>query len=129
MFVTIIDASTPLPARRIVEIPFAKTASNVKLPIHEGEESIHVEAAPAKEAKAPNGDAGSDDDDYSDDEEEEDTRTRVLKPTIQLANLVVPVKASGKDDTVRLSIIVHKDGKVDIEAGQSGSSETQKVSL
>lgn len=86
---------------------------------------MHVEAPPAAEKKTPNGEAGSDDD-YSDDEEEEDIRTLVIKPVSQLANIVVPVKGSG---TVRLTIIVDKDGKTHIEAGQSGASEMQKLEL
>jgi heat shock protein 1/8 len=129
IFVTIIEANTPLPARRIFELPFAKSASNVKLAIYEGAESIHVEAPPAKDAKKSNGNAASDDeDDYSDDEDEE-IKTLVTKPTTQLANIVIPVKGSGKQDTVRLSIVVTKDGKVEIEAGQTGSSDVQKVQL
>lgn len=125
IFVTVIEANTPLPARRIVELPYAKDASNVKIPIYEGTESVHVEAPPANEKKTPNGDAGSDDD-YSDDEEEEDIRTLVIKPTAELANVIVPVKGSG---SVRLTIIVDKDGKTHIEAGQTGSAEVQKVEL
>lgn len=125
IFVTVIEANTPLPARRIVELPYAKDASNVKIPIYEGSEEVHVEAPPAAEKKASNGDAGSDDD-YSDDEEEEETRTAYVKPTTQLANVVVPVKGAG---TVRVTIIVDKEGKTQIEAGQTGSSEVQKVDL
>lgn len=125
IFVTIIEANTPLPARRIVELPFAKNASSVKIPIYEGAEEVHVEAPPAAEKKTPNGGAGSDDD-YSDDEEDEEVRTLVIKPTTQLANVVVPVKGSG---TVRVTIIVDKDGKTHVEAAQTGSSEVQKVEL
>lgn len=128
IFVTVIEANTPLPARRIVELPFGKDAKNVKIPLYEGAEEVHVEAPPAAEKKAPNGDAGSDDD-YSDDEEDEEVRTLVVKPTTQLANIVVPVKGSGKSDTVRLTIIVDKDGKTHVEACQTGSSEVQKVEL
>lgn len=125
IFVTVLEANTPLPARRIVELPYAKDASNVKIPVYEGQEDVHVEAPPAKAAKPANGDAGSDDD-FSDDEEEEETRTAYVKPTTQLANIVVPVKGAG---TVRLTIIVDKDEKVHFEAAQTGSAEAQKVDL
>jgi heat shock protein 1/8 len=125
IFVTVVEANTPLPARRIVELPFPKGASSVKIPVYEGAEAVHVEAPPAATKKAPNGGAGSDDD-YSDDEEDEEVRTLVIKPTTQLANVVVPVKGSG---TVRVTIIVDKDGKTHVEAAQTGSSEVQKVEL
>lgn len=126
IFVTVIEANTPLPARRIVELPYAKDASSVKIPVYEGSEEVHVEAPPPKEKKASNGDAGSDDDFSDDEDEEEETRTAYVKSTTQLANVVVPVKGAG---TVRLTIIIDKDGKIHIEAGQTGSSEVQKVDL
>ena len=136
MFVTIVEANTPLPARRIVEVPFEKEAKGVKLAVWEGQEEIHVEAPTPKQAngsKKPNKD--SDDEDSEDEEEDEDTKTRIIKPLKQLAELIIKVQPSqGKGkaiNSVNLSIIISKDGKLEIEAKQNGleKAESQKLDL
>ena len=126
IFVTVIEANTPLPARRIVELPFGKGSKAVKLTLAEGEESIHVEAPATKEKSKDAEDSDEDDD------EEEDVRTRVIKPTTQLAEVTVAVqdKSSKEENVVRLSVIVKKDGKVEIEAKQATEgAEAQKMEL
>ena len=126
IFVTVLEANTPLPARRIVDLPFGKDSKSVLLSLHEGKEEVHVEPA-AQKAPAAKGDDSDDED-----EEEEDTRTLVIKPTSALAELVVKTSAGAKkeENVVRLVVIVRKDGKMEIEARQATEgAEVQKVEL
>merc|ERR1712093_171735 len=124
VFVTVLEANTPLPARRIVELPFPSSAKSVKLSLSEGEESIHVQAG---EKRAPSGDEDDED------EDEEDVRTKAIKPTSALAELVVKVSPgkSAKENLVKLTVIVTKDSKVEIEAGQvnAADADVQKLQL
>ena len=123
IFVTVIEANTPLPARRIVDLPFSKGSKALKLTLAEGEESIQVEAAAPREKSSEDSD--------EDEDEDEDVRTSIVKPTTQLAELVVAVQDKTKEENVvRLSVIVKKDGKVEIEAKQATEgAEAQKVEL
>ena len=134
IFVTILEADTPLPARRIVELPFAKGAKGVQVAVWEGKEEIHVQPPhPTKTNGSKKMAVDSDDDE--EDAEEEDLRTRVIKPATQISELLVHVQAvQAKDkilNTVRLSITVGKDRKVEIEAGQTGGekAELQNIEL
>lgn len=116
MFITLIEANTPLPVRRIVEVP--TSGESALLSLWEGSESIHVEAPPAK----PAGKQAANDDDSEDeeDEEEEETRTKIITPTSQLAELNVPVK---KGEKVTLTVVITKEKKVEIVA--KGSEEVK----
>ncbi|GAA5970974.1 hypothetical protein JCM11641_004527 [Rhodosporidiobolus odoratus] len=134
-FITLIDQHTPLPARRIVDVPLeSDTVSEVILALWEGEPYIKVTSAETKLETAKNVvtgaasslfdaakkavGAGADEDDFSDDDEEEDIRTVEVKPTKPVADLVIPVDGSKKSSKVRLTIVVEKGGKGHVEAVQ-----------
>jgi molecular chaperone DnaK (HSP70) len=124
-FVTILESATPLPARRIVSLPVSASSKAVKVLVAEGEEAIHVQAPPATNGKK----ASNDEDDSEEEDEEEETRTKYVKATTQLAELVVPVTSSGKDSSVQITVIVDKDEKVTITAGQTGGEESSKQTV
>ncbi|BGP31858.1 Hsp70 protein that interacts with Zuo1p [Rhodotorula toruloides] len=135
-FVTLLDQHTPLPARRIVDIPIESDATNeVILALWEGEPYIKVTLPESKVEQAKNAvaaaagavfdavknatGAGKGEDDLTDDEEEEEEiRTVEVRATKAIADLVIPVDASKKDAKVRVTIVVEKDGKGHLEAQQ-----------
>ncbi|BGP47858.1 Hsp70 protein that interacts with Zuo1p [Rhodotorula kratochvilovae] len=135
-FVTLLDAHTPLPARRIVDLPLeSDTTHEVLVALWEGEPYVKVTPAETKveaakgavagavgslfgAAKKAVGAGGDDEDDYSDEEEEEDIRSAEVRATKPIADLVVPVDASKKDARVRVTIVVDKGGKGHLEAHQ-----------
>ncbi|BGP15863.1 hypothetical protein JCM10213_005651 [Rhodosporidiobolus nylandii] len=133
-FVELLSQHTPLPARRIVDLPIeSDSVKEVVLALWEGESYIKVtppqskiEAAKGAIAGAASSllnaaknavGAGEDEDEFSD-EEEEDIRTAEVKPTKAIADLVIPVDASKKDAKVRVTIVVEKGGKGHVEAVQ-----------
>lgn len=114
-FSVLLDSHTPLPARKMLEVN--APSKEVVLSLWEGENSVHVEQPPAKEA---NGDKNADDE-SDDDFEEEPTKTAVSKATNLLCNLAVKVNSPDgeeKPQRVRVTLIVGKDGKGTISAQQ-----------
>lgn len=124
-FFTLVEAHTPLPTRRIVELDVASGASEVLVSLAEGAASIEV-SQPVKEEKSKPGllarltGAGAGSDDEDDDEEPEEIRTAVVKATKQVAEVKVAV--SGKKVTV--TVVVGVDGKGELKA-VSGSAEAK----
>ncbi|GAA5861006.1 hypothetical protein JCM8547_008004 [Rhodosporidiobolus lusitaniae] len=136
-FVTLLDQHTPLPARRIVELPLeSDTGAEVVLALWEGEPYIKVTPAETKVEQAKGAIAGAasalfgaakkavgaeaaDEDDVSDEEEEEDIRTVEVRATKAVADLVIPVDASKKGSKVRVTIVVEKGGKGHVQAVQN----------
>lgn len=144
-FVTLMDQHTPLPARRIVDLPIESDAtSSVVLALWEGEPYIKVTPAQSKLDQAKSSiagaassildaakkavGAGADDEDLSDEEEDEDIRTVEVRATKPVADLVIPVDASQKGKKVRVTIVVDKDGKGHVEARQlvDGAKSVEK---
>lgn len=136
-FVTLMEQATPLPARRIVDIPVETDAkSEVIVALWEGEHYVKVTAPESKVEKAKGavasavsgvfnavknatgGANGEDEDEFSDEEEEEDIRTAEVRATKAISDLVVPVNAAVKDAKVRVTIEVNKGGKGTISAHQ-----------
>ena len=135
-FVTLVDAHTPLPARRIVDVPLeSDTVKEVVVALWEGEHFVKVTPAQTKVEQAKGAVAGAvgsfmaaaknavgagpAEDDVSDDEDEdEDIRTPEVRATKAIADLVVPVDGSKKGSHVRLTIVVDKGGKGHLEAHQ-----------
>ncbi|GAA5855663.1 hypothetical protein JCM9279_003296 [Rhodotorula babjevae] len=136
-FVTLVDAHTPLPARRIVDVPLeSDTVKEVVVALWEGEHFVKVTPAQTKVEAAKGAVAGAvgsfmaaaknavgagpaAEDDVSDDEDEdEDIRTPEVRATKAIADLVVPVDGSKKGSHVRLTIVVDKGGKGHLEAHQ-----------
>lgn len=136
-FVTLLDSHTPLPARRIVDVPLeSDTVKEVVVALWEGEHYVKVTPAQTKVEAAKGAVAGAvgslvdaakkavgagpaDDDEYSDDDdEEEDIRTPEVRATKAITDLVVPVDASKKGSHVRLTIVVDQQGKGHLEAHQ-----------
>ncbi|GAA5825788.1 hypothetical protein JCM11251_000369 [Rhodosporidiobolus azoricus] len=140
-FVTLLDQHTPLPARRIVDLPLeSDTVSEVVLALWEGEAYIKVTPAETKldKAKGMLGGlvdaakkavgAADEEDDFSDEDEDEDIRSVEVKPTKAVADLIIPVDASQKKKGVRVTIVVDKEGKGHVEAHQlvDGSKSVEK---
>lgn len=125
VFITLIEPSTPLPARRIFEINVAPGGSEVVLELYEGTRTV-VSSIKEKVVKSKgslfaraaavisNGD-GDEDDDEDDDEE---IKTVVLEAKHALAHLAVKVdskviKAIKGVPKVKVTIVVEeKAGKV-----------------
>lgn len=118
VFITLIEPSTPLPARRIFEVNVAPGGSEVVLELYEGARSI-VSSKKEKVVKSKgslfaraaaaisNGDA--DDDDEED--EDEEIKSIVIAPKSALAHLIVGVdskviKAIKGVPKVKVTIIV-----------------------
>ncbi|GAA6012981.1 hypothetical protein JCM10207_008402 [Rhodosporidiobolus poonsookiae] len=146
-FVTLMDQHTPLPARRIVDLPLeSDTVAEVVLALWEGEPFVKVTPAETKLEQAKGAVAGAlsgvfdaakkavgagaaDEDDFSDEEEDEDIRTVEVRPTKAVADLVIPVDASQKGKKVRVTIVVERDGKGHVEAHQlvDGAKSVEKA--
>ncbi|GAA6027403.1 hypothetical protein JCM8097_007834 [Rhodosporidiobolus ruineniae] len=142
-FVTLMDQHTPLPARRIVDLPVESDATtSVVLALWEGDAYIKVTPAESKleqakgalagaassifdAAKKAVGAAPAEDEDLSDEEEDEDIRTVEVRATKPVADLVVPIAGKAK---VRVTLVVDKDGKGHVEAKQlvEGAKSVQK---
>lgn len=145
-FITLLDAHTPLPARRIVDLPLSSDVSdNVVLALWEGESYIKITPAETKVEQAKGAIAGAvsglfgaakkavgagaaDEDDFSDEEEDEDIRTVDVKATKAIADLVVPVDAKKRGSKVRVTIVVEKGGKGYVSAVQlvEGAKSVEK---
>lgn len=126
LFVTVIDANTPLPARRIVDLPAGKDADAIRIILSEGKTEVHVESPPKKES---NGKAADEDDEDEEEDEEDDVRTSFVKATTKLGELIVKVQKGQSKPSVRLTVIVSKDGKLEVEAQQNGVDNAQVQSF
>jgi heat shock protein 1/8 len=145
-FITLLDAHTPLPARRIVDLPLSTdTSAEVILALWEGEPYIKVTPAETKveaakgaiagavsglfgAAKKAVGAGAADEEDFSDEEEDEDIRTVDVKATKAIADLIVPVDSKKKNSKVRVTIVVEKGGKGHVSAVQlvDGAKSVEK---
>jgi heat shock protein 1/8 len=120
-FVTVVPGSTPLPTRRVVELPVAAGAKEVVLSLWEGEYDVKVEKpTPAAANGAPNGShkTGGEDED-EEEEEEEERRYRIVRPIGLLAETKVPTEGR---DKIKVTVIIGNDARGSIEA-QGGSGE------
>jgi heat shock protein 1/8 len=118
-FVTLVPASTPLPVRRIVQLPVAKGAKDVVLSLWEGQYDVKVEV----EKPAANGGANGshkDDEEEEEEEEEEEKRTLIIRPTGLLAE--TKFATEGKDK-LKVTIIIGNDLKGSIEADGTDPAE------
>jgi molecular chaperone DnaK (HSP70) len=118
---TIVPVSTPLPARRRVELPLAKGTSRVGLEIWEGKDEIKVE----KVEKIANGDANDEDDEDAEDEsdeEEEEVRTAITKKINVLAGIELDGISAGAKSVI-LEIIIDVSRKVSLRLWESGKEE------
>ncbi|PWZ03466.1 actin-like ATPase domain-containing protein [Testicularia cyperi] len=121
LFVTLVAANTPLPARRSFRLPVAKGAESVALTLAQGTPSVRVDTIAAPEA---------DDDDDEDDEplEPEQLRTAYVKPDATLAQLAVPTPAKGSKP-VEIQLLLDAAGKLSIEAREQGAASPVHVQL
>lgn len=131
-FVTLVEGSTPLPFRRIIEVPVpaGSGSASILLSLWEGINEIKVEA-PVKKVKSSGGFfSRASKDEEEEEDEEEDTRTAVVTPKSALADLVVNVenKVVGKKSVpkVKITLIVDAAGKGSVEAGQEGAEAVKK---
>lgn len=145
-FVTLMEQATPLPARRIVDIPVESDAtSEVIVALWEGEPFVKATSPESKVEKAKgavasaiggvfnavknaagvNGNAENDEEEFSD-EEEEDIRTAEVRATKAIADLVVPLDTAKKDAKVRVTIVVNKGGKGHISAQHGAAKAVEK---
>jgi heat shock protein 1/8 len=124
-FVTLVEEFTPLPLRRIFELPVpAGTGSaQILLSLSEGINEVKVEV-PEKKAKSGGGffSRASKDEEEDEEDEEEEVRTKVLRATKALTDLVVDVDANkGKAKSapkLRVTVVVEVGGKGTISAVQ-----------
>lgn len=140
-FTTLVEAHTPLPFRRVLEleVPAGSGSAEVLLALAEGSTSIESSVPPKKEkAKAGlfsrlTGGAKDEDEDDDEDDEPEEVKSVVTKPTKQIAELVVAVDQSapkgGKAAKVKLTITVDSTGKGEVKAVQlkDGAKEAKST--
>lgn len=118
----VMPSSTPLPARRRVEIPVAKGSSRVGVEVWEGKDEVKVEIIePVKREK----DADDEDDEDEDDEDDEpeEVRTAITRRTQQLAGLDVELSGDGAQASVTFEIIVLAGGKAELRLWQTGHED------
>ncbi|GAA99381.1 uncharacterized protein L969DRAFT_93840 [Mixia osmundae IAM 14324] len=121
-FVTLLDAHTPLPARRIVDLPLATGSgpAHVDIALWEGRHELKKEQVSVEA-----------DEDDEEEEEPEELTTAFVRAKTQLAHLSVPVDAtpvkSGKKTSaksknvarLRLTVIIDASGKGTLQAKQN----------
>ncbi len=115
---TVVPASTPLPARRTVELPLAKGTSRVGLEVWEGKDEIKVE----KVEKVANGDVEDDEDESDVEEEDEEVRTAITMKVKVLAGIELDGISAGAKSVV-LEIIIDVAGKVSLRLWENGKEE------
>ncbi|CAO1618288.1 unnamed protein product [Parajaminaea phylloscopi] len=119
VFVTLLPADTPLPARRAYTLP-ASAAGSVLLSFAEGTPDVKVE-----KIDVPRDEDDEDDEDL-DDEEPEEKRTPIVKAdSKRLAE--VAYQASAKGDKVRVEIVAAVDGSVSIVVGEGDHKQEVKL--
>lgn len=120
LFVTLLPANTPLPARRVYTLP-ASTSGHVLLSFTEGVPDVKVEKVdpPARD------DDDDDDDDYED--EPEERRIPIVTPNkARLAE--VSFSAGSKGEKVRVEIIAQTNGAVRITVGEGDNGKVVELS-
>lgn len=127
LFVTLLEANSPLPVRRIVELEGPKGASEVLLSLWEGSHEVLVEKPEkvAANGNAKKGGDDADDEDEDEEEEEEEIRTAFVKPTAALIDIKAPfsaskVKPKSKETSrIKIAVTVDRELKGTIEARQN----------
>ncbi|KAL9938139.1 hypothetical protein V8E36_002762 [Tilletia maclaganii] len=130
LFVTLLPARTPLPARRAFRLPLASSSSStsgsVLLSFAEGEAQVRTD----KVAPPPR-DPEDDEDDEDEEEEEQEMQTAFVKPDAdRLLELAVPVKSGGKGAaSVLLELVVLANGSISVEAqvGEQGEKVSGQI--
>ncbi|PWN52252.1 HSP70-domain-containing protein [Violaceomyces palustris] len=118
LFVTLIPAETPLPARRTFRFPVS--SSPALLSFAEGTPSVRVE-----KIEAPQPDPEDEDDEDDEPLEPEEVRTAYVKPdSNKIAEVSVELDASKK---VEVEVIVNADGSATITAREEGSDSSKAV--
>lgn len=119
LFVTLLPAHTPLPARRVFTLP-ASAAGNVLLSFAEGTPEVKVEqVARAKD------DDDEDDEELDDDEEDEEEERRTAIVKADKARLAeVSYEAQQKGEKIRVQIVANVDGAVQITVGDAEGQKT-----
>lgn len=120
LFVPIVHAHTPLPARRVVELPVAAKASSVLLSFAEAKSEVRVD-----KIDPPALDSEDEDDEPLEPEEVRSARFRA--DSSRLVELALEVSGS---NNVRVEVVLDKTGAVQITASQLGSeAKAVKASL
>lgn len=122
LFVTLLAAKTPLPARRIYTLP-ASTAGSVLLSFAEGTPNVKVEKV--EKLKDDNDDEDFDDDEGLDDELEEKHSSIVMADSKRLVEVVY--QAGAKGDRVRVELVAALDGSVSIVVGEDASKQEVRL--
>lgn len=120
LFVTLVPAQTPLPARRVYTLP-ASQAGTVVLEFAEGKSEVKVEKVePASQ--------DDDDEELLSDEEEEIQERRIPVVRAEKGRLAaVSYEAKQKGEQVRVEIVLIADGTAKITVGEG--SNKKEVSL
>lgn len=128
LFVVLLDQSTPLPARRIIDVDVAAGATEVILNLAEGTHEVAIsqpKPAPAKSllSRASAALTGGANADEEEDDEEEEIKTSRVKKTKALGEVIVRVETSGagkgkRADKVRITIEVNAVGGGSVVAVQ-----------
>lgn len=116
LFVPLVHANTPVPARRLVRFPVTPNSDSTLVRIAEGTPSVRVDKVDPEPL---------DDEDLEDDEplEPEEVRSAYIKPDAShLAELVVPHAPTCSSITVQ--VIVENGGQVSVQAHCDNSQET-----
>ena len=106
LFVPLVDANTPVPARRALRFPVAEGAASTLLRIAEATPEVRVDTIQPEPL----------DEDDEDDEplEPEEVKTAYYKPDAQrLVELVVPTSGA---KTVTVELVVRSGGQITVEA-------------
>ncbi|CAD6892351.1 unnamed protein product [Tilletia laevis] len=126
LFVTLLPARTPLPARRAFRLPIASSSSssgNVILSFAEGTEQVRTD----KVAPAPRDPEDEDDDD--EEEEDEEVKTAFVKADSErLVELAVSLGKGGAK-SVLIELVAQADGAISIEAqaGEAGEKVSAQI--
>lgn len=121
VFRPLIDAETPVPLRRTVQIATPREGGDVLIKICEGIREIKVEkpeAKPKKDGKKEGDDEDEDDSDFDSDDEPEEVRSKVWKAGTPIAEAAIKgVKKGGK---VEVQVNVAADLSVQVVIREVG---------
>ena len=119
LFVTLVHAETPLPARRVVRFPVTPNSSSTLIRLAQGTPKVRVDKVDPEPLDDDEVAAADEDDEPL---EPEEVRSAYIEPdAASLAELVVPHAALCQ--SITLQVIVHSDGQVTVEARCDKKSE------
>ncbi|KAA1108857.1 Hsp70 protein that interacts with Zuo1p [Puccinia graminis f. sp. tritici] len=123
-FITLLDALTPLPVKKVFKIPKISPgkASTLPLDLWQGESYIKTDSPQTQNGTAKKENADEEDDD---EEEEEPERILVVKPTSAIAHVDIANVQEADQATITI-IIDGNQGLFEVSSGKSGVENSIK---